>query len=158
MNPIEQVLSDPNLLRYILLRADYDTIISYCQSYHQAKDICRDQVFWRQRAQLEMGVTPEVFYATGLSPLQSYILLLTMRGGLVKGSEKYIGPFNFAKRVLRMNNRKLFDYIVTIADGSRWDWNELLTIAVGTGDISLAKYVKSVAPEGYRWRPKFWKY
>ena len=43
---ISQVLNDPFLLRNVLLQADYDTIIEYCQSYALAETVCRDNVFW----------------------------------------------------------------------------------------------------------------
>lgn len=39
------VLTDPFLIRTLLLQADYDTIINYCRTHTEGLQICRDKVF-----------------------------------------------------------------------------------------------------------------
>ena len=78
MNPfIATVLNVPELLRQMLLQADYDTIMNYCRSHVQAQLICRDTMFWISKAGHDFNISPDIFRNTNLSPTQRYLQILT---------------------------------------------------------------------------------
>jgi hypothetical protein len=74
---IASVLNNPLLLRNILIQSDYNIILDYCRSYKQAEEVCRDNVFWEQKAEKDFNVTRDVFRDTALSPVQRYFHIFT---------------------------------------------------------------------------------
>jgi hypothetical protein len=106
-------LTDPLIIRNILLGADYDSIISYCSTTHiQGKQICEENAFWEQKALHDFNISFDFFRNTTLTPAQRYLELLTERGGVSKGSEKYINWNNFMKRAIQQDKRNLVQYAI----------------------------------------------
>ena len=152
---MNSVLSDINLVRHILSYVDYDTIINYGRTCRQAIDIYRDEIFWMRLAEVKMCYTPDEFREKNLSPLQTYILLLTLRGGLVRGSEKYIGELKFAVTALKAGDQELFDYILSAVPScycwNDWNWNKFAWSALYGGHKDLFDYVRTKAPSYTKW-------
>src|SRR5689334_10816439 len=113
-SPISTVLNDSFLLRTLLFQADYDTILNYCRSHLQAQEICRDKVFWIQKAQKEFNISPNNFRNTTLSPAQRYLELLTQNDGIAYGSEQFISLDKFVKRAIRQNRNDLVEYAINL--------------------------------------------
>lgn len=113
-SPISQVLNDPLLVRYLLLQADYDTILIYCSSHSLAHEIYKDEVFWIHKAQHDFNITPNDFRITNLSSVQRYIELLTRHGKITAGSENFITFNEFTKRAIRQDRNDLVQYIIKL--------------------------------------------
>lgn len=173
-SPVSQVLNVPDILRHILLQADYNTIINYCRSYVQAQNMCRDEIFWIQKAQQDFNILPNEFRETTLSPAMRYLQLLTKNGGLEIGSEQFIKEDEFMKRAIHQNRSDLIRYILDLGF-NHWDvpleeyailgnrqqvgyylqlYKDYNVAAYGAlkGDHGeLFDYIKSLAPQNYNW-------
>lgn len=97
ISSVSTVLNDPFLLRYVLLQANYNTVLEYCRSYFQAQSVCKDNVFWIQKAQKDFGISPDEFRDTASSPVLRYVEFLTQNGGVAIGSENFIPLYEFVK-------------------------------------------------------------
>jgi hypothetical protein len=169
------VLNDPFLLRYLLLQADYDTVLEYCRSHLEASRVCYDNIFWQQKAEQILNVPKNIFHNTNLSAAQRYLQLLTEKGGVAKGSEKYIDLEEFVRRAIRQNRNDLFQYAINLgfnywiiplieyaAKGNKELVDYYLTLepdyqkaaegALRGGHIELFNYIRSLAPINYDWR------
>lgn len=111
---VSTVLNDPFLLRSILIQADYNTILEYCRSYVQAQDVCRDNVFWMQKAQQDFGTSFNNFRMTILSPALRYLQLFTKNGGITAGSELFIDKYEILKRAIQQDRLDLIQYIMDL--------------------------------------------
>ena len=173
-SPIYTVLYIPELLWYMLQTANYDDVIEYCRSYIQAKQICRQNVFWIQKAQKDFGIPTNEFVNSRLSSSQRYLQLLTEEGGIAKGAEKYLGLNDFAARSIQQNREDLYQYALDLgfndwttalkeyaAKGNKQlvDYYLILTPnyqiaaqgALKGGYLELFNYIRSLAPIDYQW-------
>jgi hypothetical protein len=78
------VLNDPLVLRYLLLHADFNSIIRFCQTYDLASAICSDSVFWAQKANHDFNTNIQDFYQPNVDPKQRYLNLKTIYDAKVK--------------------------------------------------------------------------
>lgn len=169
---VSQVLNDPFILRTLLLEADYETVIEYCRSHVETQEICRDNIFWIQKARHDFDVTPNEFRNTTLFPIQRYLQLLTENGGVVIGSENFINLNEFVTRAIRQNRPDLVEYTISLGF-NRWDipsfiyasqgnkemvnkylafgkiYNSVAEGALMNNDVDLFNHVRSLAPGGY---------
>lgn len=114
------VLNDPFLVRLILLYADYDTIINYGRTCLQGEGICRDKVFWMNKAQKNFYINLNNFKDTDLSPALRYLELLTQNGGVAMGSEDFVHLNKFVKRAIRQDRNDLVQYAINLGFDD-WD-------------------------------------
>lgn len=112
----EKIVTNPNLLFEVLLPLDYDSIINYCRTYTQAQEICRSGLFWRLKAQRDLGISPNKFNQTKLSPAQRYLQLLSRKGGLAHDSYKYITLDEYVRRAIQQNRPDLVKYAIQNLD------------------------------------------
>ena len=173
-SPISTVLNTPELLWYMLLKAEYEDVIEYCRSYVQAEQICRQNAFWIQKAQKDFGIPSNEFINTTLSSSQRYLQLLTEEGGIAIGSEKYLGLVDFAARAIQQNRDDLYQYALDLgfnhwrtalkeyaAKGNKQLVDYYLTLtpnyqiaaqgALKGGHLELFNYIISLAPIDYQW-------
>jgi len=137
---VELVLHNPFLLRKLLLETDYDTVINYCRSYYQAQEICYDKLFWIQKAEQKLNVPREMFESNILfyrSPAQRYLQLLTKKGEIAHGSERYILFDEFVKKAIRAHREDLVKYSINRGFNN---WMLLLEEYAGQGNKERVNY------------------
>ena len=180
-DPISQVLAIPELLQNFLLHLDYDSILNYCRSYKQARNVCNNENFWAQKA-LQDFVTPfaefNAPYQRDLSPAQRYLRYLTQyEKGVGIGSEKYASMDHVANKAVKEDK----DYIIQdLINKGYNNWNLLLKLyamrndrikvnqlskladqnlmyelvaegALQGGHKDLFETILSIVPRGYQW-------
>lgn len=117
---MDQVLTNPLLLYHILFYTDYNTVLIYCRSCVQAQQIYQDPVFWEQRAVEILDLPRDIFRAVKLPPAQRYLQLLTERGGVAYGSEKYITLEQCLRRAIQQDRPDLIQYITSHLRYDHW--------------------------------------
>lgn len=84
------VFNNPLLARNILINADYNTIINYCNVYTLARQICDDELFWIDKAKHDFNTTRETFKSTSLTPPQRYLQLYNRKSSLLSLIDKLL--------------------------------------------------------------------
>lgn len=110
----QNIISAPELFYNVLFNADYDSVINYCLTHKEAILICRDPYFWQQKALYNFGISKEEFNNTILPADQRYLQLLTEKGGIAKGSEKFLNLAKFMRRAIQANREDLVVLAVSL--------------------------------------------
>lgn len=149
LSPVSTVINTPELLWNLLLRADFDTVLEYCRSYDLASQICSQNVFWQQKAELMLNISRDVFYDTKLNAAQRYLQLLTQKGGIAKGSERYITLNAFVRKAIQQNRDHLVQYALELGFNN---WKIPLFEYAAKGNIKLVNYYLKLDPDYQRAR------
>ena len=132
------VLNDPFLVRILLVHADYDSIINYGRTCVQSGEVCRDIIFWNQKAQHDFSISSNDFKNTTLSPALRYLELLTENGNVASdGSVDFMSLNQFVKRAVQQDRSDLVQYAITL--GFK-DWNKLTYEYGKKGNKEMVNY------------------
>lgn len=108
------IYTNPLLLQNTLLNLDYDSIINWCRTYTQAQWICRDRLFWQQKAMKDFGTTQQLFDNTTLTPAQRYLEILTQNNGVAFGAERFISLNKVVERAIKKGRDDIYLYAVSL--------------------------------------------
>lgn len=172
LNPVSTVFQIPELVRNFLLQSDYDTVINYCQTHVQAQIFCKDLSFWEEKTLHDFGITEEFFRDTNLSPVERYLQLLFLNGGVAIGVEKYEQPNSVdngygstLRRAIKAYRDDIIQYLISkgykipdvkasyqdtsgnwIQGYSNW-YNQLLYEYARRGDRNLMNQISKLADQ-----------
>lgn len=136
---------NPFILQNILLHLDWDSIINYYRTYKGAQLICRDMLFWEQKALHDFNTPINIFRDTKLSADQRYLQLLTENGGVGRRSEKFITVIELVRRAIRQNREDLVQY--AIEQGFTY-WGILLQEYAAKGNVGkVNEYLKPLSDD-----------
>lgn len=111
-NPVDAARNINEVMYQLLYHADYQSIINYCKTDRQARELCKDISFWKNKAMFEFGISKEHFAKTKLSAILRYIQLLTKRGGVVIGSERFISANEMMIRAIKTGDNDVYNYLI----------------------------------------------
>jgi len=125
-----------------LLPLSYEDIINWCVTNKEYQSICQDTHFWIIKATRDLGVSPEVFTNTTLSPRERYLQLLAEIGNIcVRGSERVIGVDECLLSATKQNDISLVKYYL---ERGPILLTSAVLMAASTGNIELYDYLYSV--------------
>jgi hypothetical protein len=102
-----------DLRRQQILYLPYADILELCD-LPEYEQLCQDQYFWAQKAQIEFNVSPSKFGQTELKPYLRYLELLSTRGGkCTYGSELVTTPNQCLISASRQGDLNLVKYFFT---------------------------------------------
>jgi hypothetical protein len=115
-----------------LLNLSYEDIVRSCDVNQEAYLVCKDPVFWEQKAQRDYKTSlRQVESSEELEPQEKYLVILSQKD-VARGSEKYIEPRECFRRAVAIGRIDLCIYFIEKA-GVRLD--EALIEAVKDKDI-----------------------
>lgn len=97
--------------RDIFLNFHFDDIFNYCRTSTQAVNLCQDDTFWIEKAQLDFKVSPQFFRNTDLTAAQRYLELLTNNDGVAIGSEDYSSIKECMKRAIKQDKENVVKHL-----------------------------------------------
>lgn len=101
---------DPLITHNILINSSYDVIINYCLTHLEAQKICRNSLFWEQKAYHDFKISADKFNNTSLTADMRYVQILTEEGGIASMSNKFMETRKkFIKRAVKLNRVDLLN-------------------------------------------------
>lgn len=131
-------MDNPLIYYRFLTFSDYDTIINWCRSHRLGQIVCRDHIFWENKAQIDFNVSKEEFRKTHLSPAQRYFqLLLEKSTHVFSDMNRYFSLNAFVEECF---SRGRYDYIEIAINIGFDSWDILVYQYAKIGDINKMNY------------------
>jgi len=97
----------------LLISLPYQSIINFCSTNREYREICNDPYFWITKANIDFEVSNNEFLNTQLNPQDRYLQLLAMYGQqCIKGSERVVPINTCFKLASESNDVSLITYFL----------------------------------------------